>query len=136
MRTEEKEGGRKGKERRLRRWRSHQQSFFRSFAKFVILVLLGFHRKGIRHLMSGGRTLSMFSFFRRGHLSDLDPYGAAQEWIYCKRRQKIKFFFFQCFVGTEVASEFGVCWVAVVFAEMEMAADAEESCLGKRQKAS
>lgn len=78
----------------------------------------------------------MFSFFRRGHLSDLDPYGAAQEWIYCKRRQKIKFFFFQCFVGTEVASEFGVCWVAVVFAEMEMAADAEESCLGKRQKAS
>lgn len=138
----ENRGEGRGKERKGEKIEEMEKSsteLFSLFRKICHPCAPWFPSKGhstFDHLMSGGRTLSMFSFFRRGHLSDLDPYGAAQEWIYCKRRQNIKFFFFQCFVGTEVASEFGVCWVAVVFAEMEMAADAEESCLGKRQKAS
>lgn len=100
MRAEEKEWG---KERRAESGDTEVVNrAFRSFAKVVFLALVGFHQKGIRRTKSGGRTRSILSSPGRGRLSDLDPFAAAQEWIYCKRRNKLQFIYV-CSFGKEVA---------------------------------
>lgn len=61
-------------------------------AKLVVIVLHGIHQKGVGHSMSGGRTLLMWSSFKRGHLSDRDPCRAMPKRICCRRGKKIQLF--------------------------------------------
>lgn len=132
MSADEKEGGRKRKGEKIDEMEKSSSE----------LVAPSQNLPSVRSLVSIKSRHSIckwgtdtFSFFRRENLSDLESVKSSTGMDILQRRKNIQVVFSQCSVEREVTSEFGVCWVAV-FAEIEMAADAEESGLGKRQKAS
>lgn len=113
----------------------HAQVVKSTKENFVVAVLHGIHQKGVRHSMSGRRTLLMWSSFERGHLSDRGPCRAMPKWIYCKRGKKIQLFVSSSWWDRKSRLSLEFVGVSVVFfflfLKLEMDAGAREAAPGR-----